>query len=226
MSLLAPTLQAFFTDRLIGQKRASPHTIAAYRDTIRLLLSFAAQQTGKAAERSGYRRPRGAADRSVPRSPRARARQHASAPATRAWQRSARCSNTPRSDTPSTPPRSNASWRSPPNATTRRWSRSSPIPSSRRCSTRPTRAPGSGAATTRMILLAAQTGLRASELIGLTCADLRLGTGAHVNCLGKGRKQRITPLTKQTVTVMQRLGPRTRRPALTIRCSPPAPAVR
>ena len=53
------------------------------------------------------------------------------------------------------------------------------------------------------MLLAAQTGLRASELIGLTCGDLRLGTGAHVSCLGKGRKQRITPLTKQTVAVMR-----------------------
>ena len=41
MSLLAPTLQAFFTDRLIGQRHASPHTIAAYRDTLRLLLAFA-----------------------------------------------------------------------------------------------------------------------------------------------------------------------------------------
>src|ERR1044072_5465581 len=48
MSLLAPTLQAFFTDRLTGQKRASAHTIAAYRDTIRLLLTFAAAQTSKA----------------------------------------------------------------------------------------------------------------------------------------------------------------------------------
>ena len=54
-----------------------------------------------------------------------------------------------------------------------------------------------------MILLAAQTGLRASELISLTCGDLRLGTGAHVSTVGKGRKQRITPLTKQTVTVMR-----------------------
>ena len=46
MSALAPTLQAFFTDRLIGQRHASPHTIAAYRDTLRLLLAFAAQRTG------------------------------------------------------------------------------------------------------------------------------------------------------------------------------------
>ncbi|MGI9097329.1 MAG: site-specific integrase, partial [Solirubrobacteraceae bacterium] len=47
MSTLAPTLQAFFTDRLIGQRNASPHTIAAYRDTLRLLLCFAAQRTGR-----------------------------------------------------------------------------------------------------------------------------------------------------------------------------------
>lgn len=38
MSMLAPTLQAFFTDRLVRQRNASPHTIAAYRDTIKLLL--------------------------------------------------------------------------------------------------------------------------------------------------------------------------------------------
>ena len=47
MSALAPTLQAFFTDRLIGERQASPHTIAAYRDTLRLLLTFAAQRTGR-----------------------------------------------------------------------------------------------------------------------------------------------------------------------------------
>ncbi len=47
MSALAPTLQAFFTDRLINQKDASPHTIAAYRDTFRLLLAYAQQRTGK-----------------------------------------------------------------------------------------------------------------------------------------------------------------------------------
>ena len=41
MSALAPTLQAFFTDRLIAQRHASPHTITSYRDTMRLLLEFA-----------------------------------------------------------------------------------------------------------------------------------------------------------------------------------------
>lgn len=44
MSALAPTLQAFFSDRLQQQRQASPHTVAAYRDTLRLLLGFAADQ--------------------------------------------------------------------------------------------------------------------------------------------------------------------------------------
>ncbi|HTQ18087.1 hypothetical protein [Mycobacterium sp.] len=47
MSSLAPALQAFFTDRLAGQRQVSGHTIAAYRDTLKLLLVFAARQTGK-----------------------------------------------------------------------------------------------------------------------------------------------------------------------------------
>jgi integrase/recombinase XerD len=51
-----------------------------------------------------------------------------------------------------------------------------------------------------LLMLACQTGLRASELLGLTITDLHLGTGAHVSCLGKGRKHRITPLTSATMT--------------------------
>ena len=47
MSSLAPTLQAFFTDHLIRQRRASPNTIAAYRDTFRLLFGYIHQTTGK-----------------------------------------------------------------------------------------------------------------------------------------------------------------------------------
>ena len=42
MSALAPILEAFFTDRLVQQRHASPHTIAAYRDAWRLLIRFAA----------------------------------------------------------------------------------------------------------------------------------------------------------------------------------------
>jgi integrase/recombinase XerD len=53
------------------------------------------------------------------------------------------------------------------------------------------------------ILLTAQAGLRASELTGLTRRDVHLGTGAHVACHGKGRKDRITPMTTSTVTVLR-----------------------
>jgi len=48
MSLLAPALEAFFTERLIGQRQASPHTVASYRDSFCLLLRFAQVRTGRA----------------------------------------------------------------------------------------------------------------------------------------------------------------------------------
>lgn len=51
MTAFAPTLQAFFTDRLAAQKKASSHTIAAYRDTLRLLLVFTTERTGTPPER-------------------------------------------------------------------------------------------------------------------------------------------------------------------------------
>ena len=54
-----------------------------------------------------------------------------------------------------------------------------------------------------LLVLAVQTGLRVSELTSLTAADLHLGDGPHVRCHGKGRKERATPLTSQTVAVLR-----------------------
>ena len=54
-----------------------------------------------------------------------------------------------------------------------------------------------------LLLLAIQTGLRVSELIGLTCRDITLGNGAHVRCKGKGRKERCTPLRKEVVAALR-----------------------
>jgi hypothetical protein len=48
MSLIAPTLEAFFTERLMMQKNASPHTVASYRDCLKLLLAYMQQTTGTA----------------------------------------------------------------------------------------------------------------------------------------------------------------------------------
>lgn len=54
MSLLAPTLQGLFTERLVRQRHASPATVASYRDSLRLLLGFVAQRTGKPPRALGF----------------------------------------------------------------------------------------------------------------------------------------------------------------------------
>lgn len=54
-----------------------------------------------------------------------------------------------------------------------------------------------------LLLVAVQTGLRVAELTSLSCADVELGTGAHLRCHGKGRKERITPLTTQACGVLR-----------------------
>jgi integrase len=53
-----------------------------------------------------------------------------------------------------------------------------------------------------LLLLAVQTGLRASELVGLRCGDVVLGSGAHIRCMGKGRKERATPLRRETAKLL------------------------
>ena len=107
MSLLAPTLQAWFTERLLTQRNVSPRTIAAYRDTLRLLLAFAQQQTGKEPCRLDF------ADLDAPligaflnhlEQTAGTARRHAT-PGSR---RSTRCFATPRCAIPSTRPASPA----------------------------------------------------------------------------------------------------------------------
>jgi integrase len=75
----------------------------------------------------------------------------------------------------------------------------------KRCSTPRTDPHGAGRRDHALLLTAAQTGLRISELLGLTRADTQLGTGAHVRTVGKGRKERVAPLTKQTVAVLRAL---------------------
>ena len=77
-----------------------------------------------------------------------------------------------------------------------------------------------------LLLLACQTGLRVSELTGLTRDDVHLGAGAHVRCHGKGRKDRATPLTQQTVAVLRvwlaERGGRDQRPTVPHPSGPPA----
>lgn len=67
----------------------------------------------------------------------------------------------------------------------------------------PDRTTWTGARDHALLLLAVQTGLRVSEIAALHCHDVVFGVGAHVRCHGKGRRERCTPLTKETITVLQ-----------------------
>src|SRR5215218_7361109 len=202
MSALAPTMQAFFTERLQGQRQASPNTIAAYRDTFRLLLAFAEQRTGKTpshlrvadldAELIGafldhleHKRANSAATR------------NARLAAVRSLF-------------------NYAALRHPEHADT--ISRVLAIPPKRRARpivtflsdeeidallAAPDRERWTGRRDHALLLTMIQTGLRVSELTSLRCADITLTRGPHLHCHGKGRKKRVTPLTPQTAAVLR-----------------------
>jgi len=183
VSALAPTLQAFFTERLIGQRHASPNTIAAYRDTLRLLLAFAAERLGRqpcelhlgdldadliAAFLTHLETERGNSVKT----------RNARLAAIHSLYRY-------------------AALRHPEHAHDIQRVLSIPPKRSHRALVTFLEQAEIDAllAAPDRSTWAIQTGLRASELTGLNCGDVHLATGAHISCTGKGRKQRITPLT-------------------------------
>jgi integrase/recombinase XerD len=190
MSALAPTLQAFFTDRLIGERRASPHTIAAYRDTLKLLLAFAAKRSRRqpckldigdldapliAAFLDHLERERGnsvqtrnarlAAIHSLFRYAALRHPEH--------LQDIERVLAIP----PKRSDRATVTFLDENEITA--------------LLAAPDRATWTGRRDHAMLLIAIQTGLRASELTGLNCGDVHLAAGPHVSCRGKGGLCRI-----------------------------------
>jgi len=202
VSALAPTLQAFFTDRLVRQRDASPHTLAAYRDTMRRLVRFAAARRGvepsmlevsdlDAALISAFldhreydcqnsvrtRNARLAAIRSLFRFAALRHPEHAAVIA--------------------------RVLAIPPKRFERRLVTFLSNPEVDALLAAPSRSTWTGRRDHALLVLAVQTGLRASELIGLRKADVHLGVGPYVSCVGKGRKQRITPLTAGVVAVLR-----------------------
>jgi site-specific recombinase XerD len=85
----------------------------------------------------------------------------------------------------------------------------------------PARTTWTGTRDHALLALDIQTGLRASELLSLTTASIRLGTGAHVTCTGKGRRHRATPLTAATTAIMTAyLDQRTTKPGNALFCGP------
>jgi integrase/recombinase XerD len=202
MSALAPTLQAFFTDRLIRERHASPHTIAAYRDTIKLLLGFAAKRLRRQPcqlEIGDLDAPLIAAfldhlEHERGNSVRTRNARLATIHSLFRY----------------------AALRHPEHLQDIERVLAIPAKRSDRALVTflneheidallaaPDRTTWTGRRDHALLLLAIQTGLRASELTGLNCGDLHLSSGAHVSCRGKGRKQRITPLTQVTVAVLR-----------------------
>ena len=194
-------LQRFFTDWLITQQGASPHTVAGYRDTFRLLLQFAKNRL------VGFR-PR-CVSRNSTRS---------------SWRNSSNTWNTSeatgrvhetiasRRFTPSSATFRSLSRRSACSASAflpflrsasreDRWSSSPRKKQPHWCRRRMPRhglAPGSCAPPG-----AVQTGMRNSELTSLRCQDVELRVGAHIRCFGKGRKMRCTPLKPEVVSVLR-----------------------
>jgi integrase/recombinase XerD len=202
MSGLAPLLESYFTDRLIRQRHASPHTIACYRDSFRLLLKFVKVNTGKAPSKVRL--------------------EDLDAPligAFLAHLESERGSSVRTRNARLTAIHSffhYVSLEAPEHAEL--IQRVLAIPHKRfdtvlisylerpeieALLNSPDRSTRIGRRDHALLLLAVQTGLRVSELAGLRCQDVQLGTGAHVRCDGKGRKERCTPLTKSTVTVLR-----------------------
>jgi site-specific recombinase XerD len=201
MSDFARIIEAFFTERLLHQRQASPRTVAAYRDTWRLLLGFAHDRSGKTPAQldladldaelvSAFlthleqqrhnsvrtRNARLAAIRSLFRFAALRHPEHA--------QLIQRVLAIP----------------------SKRYERGivdflTPEEIDAVLAT-PDRSTWHGRRDHALLVLAVQTGLRVSEITGLSRSDLRLGAGAHLRCHGKGRKERVTPLTSQTVAVL------------------------
>ncbi len=197
MTALAPTLQAYFTDRLIGQRSASPNTIAAYRHTFRLLLCFATERTGK---------PPSELDIAQLDAPLIAAflehleKERGNSTATR---------NNRLAATHSLfaylalhHPEHAASIQRvlaiPPKRTERNlltYLTESEVDALLAACDQAT---WTGRRDHAMFALTIQTGLRISELISLACQDVTLSTGANVHTVGKGRKERRTPLVPAT----------------------------
>lgn len=202
MSALAPLLEAFFTTRLRQQRHASPHTVAAYRDTCRLLLRFVLQHRGQAPSTLDL----GTLDAPLigtflehletARHNQVRTR-NARLAALHSFFRY-------------------AAWQAPDHSAliqrvlaipTKRATRAGVTfltgPEVRALLAAPDRRSWIGRRDHALMLLAVQAGLRVSELTLLRIDDVTLGPGPHVRCHGKGRKERCTPLTTPTVAVLR-----------------------
>jgi site-specific recombinase XerD len=195
-------LQAFFTDRLCHQRQASPYTIASYRDAFRLLLGFAERRLKKAPSVLTIK------DLDTPflgafldhleeeRGNTARGRNVRLA-ALHSFFRYVALHK----------PEVSALAQRVLALPSKRYHRKQIHFLTRReieaLLALPDQRTWAGRRDRTLLLVAVQTGLRVSELIGLCCQDVVLGTGAHFRCTGKGRKERCTPLRREVVAALR-----------------------
>jgi site-specific recombinase XerD len=202
VSDLAPTLQAFFIDRLDKQRAASPHTLAAYRDTFRMLLTFCHGRTGRTPSELGFddldaelvaaflEHAESARGNSV------RTRNARLAAIHSFFQYAALYH-------PEHAALIQRVLAMPHKRHERALVTFLERPELEAILAMPDQATQIGRRDHALLVLAAQTGLRQSELTGLRCRDVQLGPSSYVRCHGKGRKERCTRLTRQTVRVLQ-----------------------
>ena len=201
MTAVAPTLQAFFTDRLTRQLQASPRTIASYRDTLRLLLCFTQERTRKQPAKldwdelnetliSAFLEHLETNRHNTPRTRNLRLTAILSLFKYAALRH---------------PEHANVIARVlsiPPKRHRKRQISFLTADESRALIDAPDQSRWEGRRDRAILVLMIQAGLRVSELIALNTGDIELETGAHVRCEGKGRKQRTVPLTAPAQTVL------------------------
>jgi site-specific recombinase XerD len=199
---LAPLLQRFFTDRLLHQRQVSPHTIASYRDTFRLLLKFVHQRLHTPPARLGVE----AVDAPLigafldhleqARQVSVRSR-NLRLTAIHSFFRYAAF------EIPAHAAQIQRVLAIPTKRFTRRQIAFLTRPEIDALLAAPDQRTWFGRRDHALLLVAVQTGLRLSELTALTRNGVTVGTGAHVRVIGKGRKERCTPLAKPTIAVLK-----------------------
>jgi site-specific recombinase XerD len=195
-------VQRFFTDRLMQQRQVSPHTISSYRDTFRLLLRFAYKRLHKPPDHLAFEdinAPLVTAflnDLEQTRAISARTR-NLRLTAIRSFFRYAAFEA----------PTYSAQIQRVLSMHGKRYNRALihflTRPEVKALLAVPDKRTWGGRRDHALLLLAVETGLRVSEMTGLTRGDVTLSTGAHIDVVGKGRKQRVTPFSKQTAAVLK-----------------------
>jgi len=199
---LAPLLERFFTQRLMQQRQASPHTISSYRDTFRLLLKFAQQRLHTPPARltleeigtplivaflDHMEKHRGLSARS----------RNLRLTAIHSFFRYAAF------EAPEHAAQIQRVLAIPSKRFTRAQIHFLTRPEVKALLAAPDQRTWFGRRDHAFLLTASQTGLRLSEMTGLTRKDVTLSIGAHVRVIGKGRKERCVPLAKPTVAVLK-----------------------